>query len=304
MTAERVLVVEDDLLIGESLLRALESQRYDARHVTTLAEAGTVIAAWTPGLVLLDLTLPDGDGIEFCSLLAATRPALPVVILTARSNEADVVVGLRAGAVDYVTKPFRLAELFARVASHLRFAASSAGIAEANGRTPIRIGELMIEPEARRATFQGEIVDLRPKEFDLLLRLASTCDTVVTREQLIADVQALEGPGAMVLSLKAGGTGLNLTNANHVVLYDRWWNPAVEDQARDRAWRIGQSKTVISHRLVCPGTVDEKVEEVVAGKRHIAQLVLPKGSSMADLDTDQLRLAFGLRPDELLTEED
>ena len=123
------------------------------------------------------------------------------------------------------------------------------------------------------------------------------------RDKMVADFQALDGPGAMVLSLKAGGTGLNLTNANHVVLYDRWWNPAVEDQARDRAWRIGQSKTVISHRLVCPGTVDEKVEEVVAGKRHIASLVLPKGSSMADLDTDQLRLAFGLRPDELLTEE-
>ncbi|HQY16542.1 MAG TPA: DEAD/DEAH box helicase, partial [Ilumatobacteraceae bacterium] len=124
------------------------------------------------------------------------------------------------------------------------------------------------------------------------------------RDKMIAEFQALEGPGAMVLSLKAGGTGLNLTNANHVVLYDRWWNPAVEDQARDRAWRIGQSKTVISHRLVCPGTVDEKVEEVVAGKRHIAQLVLPKGSSMADLNTDQLRLAFGLRPEELLTEDD
>ncbi|HRB04644.1 MAG TPA: DEAD/DEAH box helicase, partial [Ilumatobacteraceae bacterium] len=124
------------------------------------------------------------------------------------------------------------------------------------------------------------------------------------RDKMVADFQALEGPGAMVLSLKAGGTGLNLTNANHVVLYDRWWNPAVEDQARDRVWRIGQSKMVISHRLVCPGTVDEKVEEVVAGKRHIAQLVLPKGSSMADLDTDQLRLAFGLRPDELLTEDD
>ncbi|MDP2292367.1 MAG: DEAD/DEAH box helicase [Actinomycetota bacterium] len=123
------------------------------------------------------------------------------------------------------------------------------------------------------------------------------------RDKLVADFQGLEGPGAMVLSLKAGGTGLNLTAANHVVLYDRWWNPAVEDQARDRAWRIGQSKTVISHRLVCPGTVDERVEEVVAGKRHIASLVLPKGSSMADLDTDQLRLAFGLRPDELLTDE-
>ncbi|MCU1497079.1 MAG: Helicase, family [Acidimicrobiales bacterium] len=124
------------------------------------------------------------------------------------------------------------------------------------------------------------------------------------RDRMVEDFQALDGPGALVLSLKAGGTGLNLTGANHVVLYDRWWNPAVEDQARDRAWRIGQTKTVISHRLVCPGTVDERVEEVVAGKRHIADLVLPKSSSMSDLDTDQLRRALGLRPETLLTEED
>jgi SNF2 family DNA or RNA helicase len=108
----------------------------------------------------------------------------------------------------------------------------------------------------------------------------------------------------MVLSLKAGGTGLNLTAANHVVLYDRWWNPAVVDQARDRAWRIGQSRTVISHRLVCPGTIDERVEEIVAGKRHIADVVLPRSSSLADLNNDQLRLALGLRPDELLAEDD
>ena len=121
------------------------------------------------------------------------------------------------------------------------------------------------------------------------------------RDRMVADFQNGKGPGAMVLSLKAGGTGLNLTAANHVVLYDRWWNPAVEDQARDRAWRIGQTRTVISHRLVCPGTVDERVEEVVQGKRHIAELVLPKSSSIADLDAEQLRLAFGLRTDELLT---
>ena len=124
------------------------------------------------------------------------------------------------------------------------------------------------------------------------------------RDKMVADFQLGTGPGAMVLSLKAGGTGLNLTSANHVVLYDRWWNPAVEDQARDRAWRIGQSRMVISHRLVCPGTVDERVEEVVAGKRHIANLVLPSSSSLADLNTDQLRLALGLRPDELLAEDD
>jgi SNF2 family DNA or RNA helicase len=125
-----------------------------------------------------------------------------------------------------------------------------------------------------------------------------------TRDRMVAEFQAGAGPGALVLSLKAGGTGLNLTGANHVVLYDRWWNPAVEDQARDRAWRIGQQRTVISHRLVCPGTVDERVEEVVAGKRHIANVVLPKSSSLADLDTDQLRVALGLRPDELLREDD
>jgi superfamily II DNA or RNA helicase len=124
------------------------------------------------------------------------------------------------------------------------------------------------------------------------------------RDRMIEEFQQGEGAGALVLSLKAGGTGLNLTAANHVVLYDRWWNPAVEDQARDRAWRIGQTKTVISHRLVCPGTVDERVEEVVAGKRHIADLVLPRSSSLADLDAEQLRVALGLRPDELLTEED
>ncbi|MEP7203654.1 MAG: DEAD/DEAH box helicase [Ilumatobacteraceae bacterium] len=124
------------------------------------------------------------------------------------------------------------------------------------------------------------------------------------RDRLVNEFQTQEGPGAMVLSLKAGGTGLNLTAANHVVLYDRWWNPAVEDQARDRAWRIGQSRTVISHRLVCPGTIDERVEEIVAGKRHIADVVLPRSSSLADLNNDQLRLALGLRPDELLAGDD
>jgi len=120
------------------------------------------------------------------------------------------------------------------------------------------------------------------------------------RDRLVDSFQAGEGPGAMVLSLKAGGTGLNLTAASHVVLYDRWWNPAVEDQARDRVWRIGQTKTVICHRLVCPGTVDERVEEVVQGKRRIADMVLPKSSSIGDLDADQLRVALGINQDAVL----
>ena len=122
------------------------------------------------------------------------------------------------------------------------------------------------------------------------------------RDRLVHEFQEGSGAGALVLSIKAGGSGLNLTAANHVVLYDRWWNPAVEDQARDRAWRIGQQNTVISHRLVCPGTVDERVEEVVAGKRLIADLALPASSSLGDLGADQLRVALGLRPDEVITD--
>lgn len=120
------------------------------------------------------------------------------------------------------------------------------------------------------------------------------------RDQMVESFQKGKGRGAMILSLKAGGTGLNLTAANHVVLYDRWWNPAVEDQARDRVWRIGQKKTVIAHRLICPGTVDERVEEVVAGKRQIANLVLPKSSSIGDLDATQLQEALGIDSESML----
>ncbi len=123
------------------------------------------------------------------------------------------------------------------------------------------------------------------------------------RDRMIERFQSGTGPGALVLSLKAGGTGLNLTAASHVVLYDRWWNPAVEDQARDRAWRIGQTRTVVAHRLVCPGTIDERVEEVVAGKRRIADIALPKSSSVGDLDEAQLRRALGIDPAAVLTDE-
>jgi SNF2 family DNA or RNA helicase len=126
--------------------------------------------------------------------------------------------------------------------------------------------------------------------------------TRTQRDRMVKEFQEGTGPGALVVSIKAGGTGLNLTAASHVVLYDRWWNPAVEDQARDRAWRIGQAHTVICHRLVCPGTVDERVEEVVAGKRRIADLVLPASSSLGDLSASELRTALGLRSDAIVEE--
>lgn len=149
-----------------------------------------------------------------------------------------------------------------------------------------------------------KLADHLTKKFDQTIECYHGGLSRGVRDAMVQRFQDADGPAALVLSLKAGGTGLNLTAANHVVLYDRWWNPAVEDQARDRAWRIGQTKTVISHRLVCPGTVDERVEEVVAGKRRIADLVLPKSSSLADLDTSQLSAALGIRADTVLSEED
>jgi DNA-binding response OmpR family regulator len=107
VNAPTVLVVEDDESIGRGLMGALESQGYDTRWVTTAGEALDAFGSDSPELVLLDLGLPDVDGIEVCRQLRAGDAGLPIVILTARHEEIDVVLGLDAGADDYVTKPFR-----------------------------------------------------------------------------------------------------------------------------------------------------------------------------------------------------
>jgi DNA-binding response OmpR family regulator len=181
-----VLIVEDDELIGSSLCRALSASTYVARHVTTLQGARQAVAARLPQLVLLDVTLPDGDGIDYCAELTSEFPHLPIVMLTARTDEAAVVGALRRGAVDYVAKPFRLAELLARVDRHLQLAArTSVGDARSD---VLKVGELTIEPASRRVTWEGAAIDLRPREFELLRRLAVDAGSVVTREQLIEDV--------------------------------------------------------------------------------------------------------------------
>ena len=116
----RILIVEDDESIGANLQRAFSSDTTTVVWARTAAAATDMARDESPDLVLLDLGLPDGDGVDVCRALLATQPALPIIILTARDTEIDVVVGLDSGAVDYVTKPFRLAELSARVRTHLR----------------------------------------------------------------------------------------------------------------------------------------------------------------------------------------
>ena len=140
-----------------------------------------------PDVVLLDLGLPDGDGTEVCRTVVAERPHVPVLVLTARSTEVDVVVGLDAGAVDYIIKPFRLAELLARLSSHVRFATVARAAPERTGDR-IVVGGVTVDAAGRRAWVDGTELQLRPKEFDLLTRLAREPRRVVRREQLIDDV--------------------------------------------------------------------------------------------------------------------
>ena len=105
--------------------------------------------------------------------------------------------------------------------------------------------------------------------------------SVQARRGLVEQFQREDGPPFFVLSLKAGGTGLTLTEAGHVIHFDRWWNPAVENQATDRAYRIGQKKNVLVHKFVCRGTVEEKIDRMIADKQALAAEVLADGGEVA-----------------------
>jgi SNF2 family DNA or RNA helicase len=118
------------------------------------------------------------------------------------------------------------------------------------------------------------------------------------RDSMVEQFQSDAGPPLMLISLRAGGTGLNLTKASHVIHLDRWWNPAVEDQATDRAHRIGQARSVFVHRLVTTGTVEERIDEMITRKRDLAQRVVGSGESwLTELSTDDLREIVTLRAD-------
>jgi len=115
------------------------------------------------------------------------------------------------------------------------------------------------------------------------------------RDRMVARFQGEDGPPLFLLSLKAGGTGLNLTAARHVFHFDRWWNPAVEDQATDRAFRIGQTRDVQVHKLICGGTLEEKIDALIESKKSLAQNVIGAGESwLTELSTDELRKVIAL----------
>src|SRR4051812_44654906 len=184
--AAKVVVVEDEPTIAAAVADRLRADGYDV-HVAADGPSGVALCAQErPDVVVLDLMLPGFDGYEVCRRLQADRP-VPVLMLTARDDETDVVAGLRMGADDYVTKPFSPRELSARVAALLRRTAYTGAV------DLLRLGNVEVDRAARRVRRGGDPVHLTPTEFDLLARLAQRPGAVLTREQLLADVWSWSG---------------------------------------------------------------------------------------------------------------
>jgi DNA-binding response OmpR family regulator len=181
-----LLVVEDDAAIARPLIRALEREGFVVDHVECGQAALVRAADDGVDLVLLDLTLPDIDGLEVCRRIREAHPQLPVVMLTARGEEVDLVVGFDAGADDYVTKPFRVAELVARLRARLR--AAPAPPLNGASRGQLATAGVRVDLDAHRAWLGDRELDLTPKEFDLLALLVGEAGKTLRREHIMSAV--------------------------------------------------------------------------------------------------------------------
>jgi len=175
----KILLVEDEDAIAEPLADGLRREGFDVERVAT---GGAALDAGAADVVLLDLRLPDMDGLDVCRRLRE-RSDVPIIVVTARGEEADRVVGLELGADDYVVKPFGLRELIARIRAVRRRGASRGAAAE-----PLRVGRLAVDERARRVTLDDQTLELTPKEFELLAALARDPGAAVSRRRLLEEV--------------------------------------------------------------------------------------------------------------------
>ena len=177
-----VVVVEDDNSIGGAIRDALIGHGHRVEWCRDGASATEVLRRGAPDLLLLDAGLPDVDGFTLCRRIREQYRELPILLVTARDSEIDIVVGLDSGANDYVTKPFSMNVLLARVRAHLR------SVDDFDPMAVIEVGLLCIEPAAYLASLDGTTLDLRPREFELLLALCRDAGRVMTRERLLSEV--------------------------------------------------------------------------------------------------------------------
>jgi DNA-binding response OmpR family regulator len=192
LTRTTILVVEDEPLINQAVGDRL---RAEGHQVVVAYDGPGAVAAFEehrPDLVVLDVMLPGYDGLEVCRRIQQQRP-VPVLMLTARDDESDVLVGLGVGADDYLTKPFRMRELVARVAALLRRVERAEQLVREAPPAPVTVGEVRLDRGARRVWLVGEEVHLTPTEFDLLACLAAARGQVLSRERLLAEVWGWDG---------------------------------------------------------------------------------------------------------------
>ena len=184
--SRHILIVEDDNAIAAFVTTTLEREGYTVTWARTGAEALSHVRNNAPDLVLLDLMLPgDMDGLQVCQAIRRGETYLPIIMVTAKDQDMDKVIGLELGADDYITKPFNTRELLARVRAVLRLVGSGR---EARHRERLRIGPLEIDLAGRETWMEGRPIPLTPKEFDLLVVLARNRGRVFGRETLLQQV--------------------------------------------------------------------------------------------------------------------
>jgi two-component system OmpR family response regulator len=193
MSENKILVVEDDTNLLTTLKYNLQKDGYNVTTATDGAEAVEIARKAKPDLILLDVMLPKMNGFEVCRILCKEM-IVPILMLTAKAEETDKVVGLEIGADDYMTKPFSMRELLARVRAMLR-RAKMVETAPINGKALLKIKDLKIDPARHIASLNETALDLAPKEFDLLVFLAKNRGFVFSREQLLEKVWGYDYAG-------------------------------------------------------------------------------------------------------------
>jgi phosphate regulon transcriptional regulator PhoB len=188
--AEKILLVDDEEMIVESIEYALLQEGYEVVRASNGQEALQQVQLTKPNLIVLDLMLPQLSGLEVCRLLRREHNDVPVIMLTAKGEEIDRVIGLEVGADDYLVKPFSLRELVARIKALLR--RSKAGDTESKSAKVYQHQDLMINLSEHRVMVGERQVELSPKEFKILAMLMSTPGRVFSREELLEQVWGLD----------------------------------------------------------------------------------------------------------------